>query len=112
MRRINPPNVIDPDNLVFPVRVRTEGIRSSFQAMKLIFAPERSFLRDQKMSLEASLRMQQDLNFLPEPHGQGSFRPTFLPTFRTGSCFFSAAFWLAAIAASCLTWISDLGAEA
>ena len=33
--------------------------------------------------------MQQALNFLPDPHGQGSLRPTFLPTLRTGSRFFS-----------------------
>jgi len=33
------------------------------------------------------------LNFLPDPHGQGSLRPTFLPRFRTGSCFRSPEFW-------------------
>ncbi len=32
--------------------------------------------------------MQQALNFLPDPQGQGSFRPTFFPTLRTGSRFF------------------------
>ena len=64
------------------------------------------------MSLEASFRMQQALNFLPDPHGHGSFRPTFFPTFRTGSCFLSPAFWLAAIAASCRAWMSDFGAVA
>ena len=62
------------------------------------------------MSLGASFRMQQALNFLPDPHGQGSFRPTFLPTFRTGSCFLSAVCWLAAIPASCRACTLDFGA--
>ena len=57
-------------------------------------------------------RMQQALNFLPEPQGQGSLRPTFLPRFRTGSGFFSPVFWLAAIAASWDCWICRLGAAA
>ena len=47
------------------------------------------------------LRMQQALNFLPDPQGQGSLRPTFFPTLRTGSRFFSVDRWLAAMAASC-----------
>src|SRR5579883_1575484 len=38
---------------------------------------------------EACFRRQQALYFLPDPHGQGSFRPTFFPTLRTGSRFFS-----------------------
>ncbi len=45
--------------------------------------------------------MQQALNFLPDPHGQGSLRPTFFPRLRTGSRFFSVDRWLPAMAASC-----------
>src|SRR5271157_5003222 len=47
--------------------------------------------------------MQQALNFFPEPHGQRSFLPTFFPTLRTGSRFFSVDCWLPAMAAS-WTW--------
>ncbi len=46
----------------------------------------------QNGSTDACLRMQQALNFLPDPQGQGSFRPTFFPMFLTGSGFRSPGF--------------------
>ena len=56
---------------------------------------------DQNGSAIDCLRMQQALNFLPDPHGHRSLRPTFFPTLRTGSRFFSVERSLPAIAASC-----------
>ena len=53
--------------------------------------------------------MWQALNFLPDPHGQGSLRPTFFARLRTGSRFFSGECWLPAMAASCC-WRTPPGA--
>src|SRR4051812_35428085 len=72
----------------------------------------RTALRPAVGYLRASSFMWQFLYFLPLPHGHGSFRPTFAPTFRIGSGFFASppVFVLCSAASACAerAWAAEI----